>query len=64
MKRRNLEKHLRAHGCTLHHHGSDHDMWINPKNGQQTTIPRHTEVKTPMAWGICKQLGVPKPRGR
>ena len=26
MKRRDLEKHLREHGCELHHHGGRHDV--------------------------------------
>src|SRR5215469_7768437 len=32
MNRRTLEKHLRAHGCILHHHGAKHDIWVNPAN--------------------------------
>ena len=30
MNRRELEEHLRAHGCVLHHHGAKHDIWISP----------------------------------
>jgi len=30
VNRRELERHLRAHGCFLHHHGGKHDIWVNP----------------------------------
>jgi len=32
MDRRQLEQHLRLHGCVLHDHGAKHDVWINPIN--------------------------------
>lgn len=30
MNRRAFERHLREHGCFLHHRGGNHDVWINP----------------------------------
>ena len=63
MKRRDLEKHLRKHGCELHHHGGDHDMWINMRNDEQTAVPRHAEIKFGLICAICKQLDVPRPHG-
>ena len=30
MNRRQLERHLRQHGCVLHHHSGRHDVWLNP----------------------------------
>lgn len=64
MKRRDLERHLAAHGCVFHHHGGRHDVWTNPQNRQSASVPRHNEIKTGMARGICKSLGVPPPVGR
>jgi len=61
MKRRDLEKHLRKHGCELDHHGASHDAWRNPLNGVIDVVPRHKEVQTHTARGICKSLGVPAP---
>ena len=29
MNRKELERHLREHGCVLHHHGGRHDVWLN-----------------------------------
>ncbi|MBV8610100.1 MAG: type II toxin-antitoxin system HicA family toxin [Singulisphaera sp.] len=60
MRRRLLERHLREHGCFSYHHGSNHDIWINPENHAQAPIPRHREVKRGTARDICRQLGVPE----
>ena len=40
-----FERHLRTHGCFLNHHGGSHDVWVNPANGAQAPIPRHTTLK-------------------
>jgi len=60
MKRRPLERHLREHGCVLHHHGAKHDVWLNPVTLAQAPVPRH-EIKRGTARGICRILGVPRP---
>ncbi|MGO9955704.1 MAG: type II toxin-antitoxin system HicA family toxin [Solirubrobacteraceae bacterium] len=39
-------------------------MWENPATGERTTVPRHREIRTPTARGICRQLSVPVPSGR
>ena len=58
MKRRDLEKHLKAQGCYLHHAGGNHDVWVNPENGIKQPIPRHNEIKTALGRGVCKKLGI------
>lgn len=63
MKRTDLEKHLREHGCVLHHHGAKHDIWLNVVNLSQSPVPRHREIKKGTARGICATLGIPKPPG-
>ena len=63
MKRRELEAHLRKHGCFLHQHGGSHDVWMNPTNEQQAPVPRHHEVKNGTAQGVCRILKIPKPPG-
>ena len=30
MKQRDLERHIRNHGCFFHRHGGLHDIWLNP----------------------------------
>jgi hypothetical protein len=61
MNRRDLESHLRAHGCILHHAGGKHDIWVNAETLAQAPIPRHREVKRGTARSICRVLGVPLP---
>jgi len=56
MKRRELERRLRIAGCYLKREGSSYSLWINPKNGVTETIPRHTEIKEPLAKKILKKL--------
>jgi mRNA interferase HicA len=31
-------------------------LWINPKTGVIEAVPRHTEIKEPLAWKILKSL--------
>jgi len=56
MKRRRLEKRLRIAGCFLKREGSSHSLWINPKTGIIEAVPRHTEIKEPLAQKILKSL--------
>ncbi len=63
MKRRALEQHLREHGCQLVRHGAKHDVWVNPANGHDTTVPRHREIKSGVVRSICKRLEIPLPPG-
>jgi mRNA interferase HicA len=54
MKRRELEKRLRHSGCYLKREGGSHSLWTNPRT---EAVPRHTEIKEPLAWKILKSLG-------
>lgn len=63
MDRRQLEEHLREHGCVLHHHGAKHDVWVNPANLAQTSVPRHNQIKRGTVRGICRILGIRRPPG-
>lgn len=56
MKRRDLERRLRMAGCYLKREGSSHSLWINPKNGVVEALPRHIEIKEPLAKKILKNL--------
>ncbi len=57
MKRRDLEKRLRRAGCYLKREGSSHSLWANPRTGAVEAVPRHAEIKEPLAWKILKSLG-------
>lgn len=61
MKRRELIRHLRAHGCELLREGGNHTVYINRAARKISTVPRHREVNEHLARKICKDLGVPTP---
>jgi len=56
VKKKDLEKRLRSAGCYLKREGFAHSPWINPKTGEQETIPRHNEIKEPLAKKILKSM--------
>lgn len=56
MKRREVERRLRIAGCYLKREGHSHSLWINPKNGVTEAVPRHAEIKEPLARKILKKL--------
>ncbi len=60
MKLADLERHLRKHSCALYREGGSHSVWINPKNGKITGVPRHREIKEGTVRAICKQLEIPE----
>ena len=61
MKRRDLLKHLREHGCLFVREGGDHSIWENPQTGKRTSIPRHRQILDYTAKRISRQLEVPSP---
>lgn len=56
MKRRDLERHLRIAGCYLKREGRAHSLWMNPKTGVVEAVPRHAEIKEPLARKILRNL--------
>jgi len=56
VKRADLEKKLRIAGCYLKRQGRSHSLWINHKTGVIEAIPRHREIKEPLAKKILKAL--------
>ena len=56
MKRRDLEKRLRHSGCYLKREGAAHSLWINLRTGVVEAVPRHAEIKEPLARKILKSL--------
>lgn len=56
MKRKQLEKRLRIAGCFLKREGSSHSLWMNQRTGVVEAVPRHTEIKEPLARKILKSL--------
>jgi len=56
MKRQDLERRMRIAGCYLKREGASHSLWINPKSGATEAVPRHTDIKEPLAKKILKNL--------
>jgi mRNA interferase HicA len=61
MKRRDLLRHLRKHGCQFVREGGEHSIRENPVTGRRTSVSRHREIPDYTAARICKQLGIPVP---
>jgi hypothetical protein len=62
MKRRDLERHLRRQGARLLREGGNHSYWGMDAE-RSASVPRHREIRYPLALSICKQLGVSPPKG-
>lgn len=62
MKRRELVRHLEAHGCRLKREGAQHSLYHNPATRQTQAVPRHSEVPEILASKILRGLSVPKPK--
>jgi mRNA interferase HicA len=60
VKRGDLLRHLRRHGCYLKREGASHSLWCNPRTGAVEAVPRHTEVPNILANKICRNLAVPE----
>jgi mRNA interferase HicA len=52
LKRRELERHLAAHGCEMLREGANHTIWHNPPSDLRTPVPRHREIPTGTARAI------------
>ena len=61
MKRRDLLRHLEAHGCELLREGGKHSVYVNRASKKTSVVPRHTEINDFLARKICKDLDVPLP---
>jgi mRNA interferase HicA len=60
VKRGDLLRHLRRHGCYLKREGASHSLWCNPGTGAVEAVPRHTEISNLLARKICRNLSVPE----
>ncbi len=61
MKRRDLVRHLEAHGARLLREGARHAVYVNEAAGRASTVPRHGEINDFLARKICRDLELPEP---
>lgn len=62
MSKADLVRHLKANGCALLRQ-SKHEIWFNSKNRQTSPVPRHNTIDRFLVKKICRELGVPNPKG-
>jgi len=55
VKRRELERHLRALGWKLLRHGARHDVWANEDRSFTEYVPRHAELNERLARAILER---------
>jgi len=60
MKRVDLIRAITALGCELVRHGGKHDWYRNPATGISQAVPRHREIKEPLARRILRMLDNPE----
>jgi predicted RNA binding protein YcfA (HicA-like mRNA interferase family) len=56
MKRSQLERQLRHHGCTLASQHGPHDKWRCPCGQHSANIPRHREVSAGVIRDTVRRL--------
>ena len=59
MKRKDLINWLILQGCIFESEGNKHSVYYNPESKTSSTVPRHNEINTFTAKGICKDLFIP-----
>jgi mRNA interferase HicA len=59
MKRLNLIRTIEGFGCSLVRHGAKHDWYQNSATGVSQAVPRHREIKEPLARRIIRMLSNP-----
>ena len=59
MKRVDLILAIQGLGCELVRHGVKHDWYRNPATGVAQAVPRHREIKEPLARRIIRMLENP-----
>ena len=63
MKRKDLMRHLMAHGCEILREGGRHTIVVNRTARKSSAIPRHREINELLARKICRDLDVVDPSG-
>jgi predicted RNA binding protein YcfA (HicA-like mRNA interferase family) len=61
VKRRDLVRHLEAHGCQFMREGARHSVYVNRQTRKTSTVPRHREINEHLARKICRDLEIPIP---
>jgi hypothetical protein len=60
LKRKDLLRHIRAHGGELLREGTRHSVFVNRASGKVSTVPRHREINEFLARKVCRDLDIPE----
>lgn len=60
MKRHELIRHLKSHGCYLLRDRGKHSVYANPANNQTSAMPHKRQINKFLARKICRDLGIPE----
>jgi mRNA interferase HicA len=61
MKRKDIIRHLEAHGCEFFRQGGNHTVYVNRAKRTSSTVPRHREINEYLTRKICRDLQIPEP---
>jgi len=61
MKRRDLIRHLEAHGCEFLREGGNHTVYVNRMAQKTSAVPRHRKINEFLARKICRDLQILEP---
>jgi predicted RNA binding protein YcfA (HicA-like mRNA interferase family) len=61
LKRNDLIRYLKTHGCEFLREGGNHSIYIKRPAGAVSAVPRHREINEHLARKICRDLEVPDP---
>jgi predicted RNA binding protein YcfA (HicA-like mRNA interferase family) len=61
LKRKDLIRHLKTHGCEFLREGANHSIYVKRPAEAVSAVPRHREINEHLARKICKDLEVPDP---
>jgi predicted RNA binding protein YcfA (HicA-like mRNA interferase family) len=60
MKKQDLIRHLKSHGCNLLRDKGKHSIYVNPVNNRTSSVPRKREINPFLARKTCRDLGIPE----
>jgi predicted RNA binding protein YcfA (HicA-like mRNA interferase family) len=61
MKRRDLTRHIEAHGCEFLREGGNHTVYVNRMAQKTSAVPRHRKINEFLTRKICRDLQVLEP---
>lgn len=58
MRRSELLLRIRHHGCVLRREGRSHSLWMNPRTGSLSAVPKRPDLPDALALRIKRALSI------